>query len=369
MVLNRHLYGAFPCREDLQTTMNTALKLVYNEDDSPTINSADRSSTASNLALLDAYSRAVVGAVETVTPSVVNIDVQARTKNPAQRAWQPNREARGSGSGFLFTPDGFILTNSHVVHDAAIIEVITVDGRSYQADLVGDDPNTDLAVIRIHAPIQLAPAQLGDSRSLRVGQIVIAIGNPYGFQTTVTAGVVSALGRSLRSRSGRLIEDVIQTDAALNPGNSGGPLVTAGGNVIGVNTAIIMPAQGICFATGIDTAKFVIGQLLRYGRVKRGWIGVAGANTALPRRVVRFHQLPLDSGVMVASVEAESPARRAGLREGDIIVAFGDRPVGGIDDLHRLLTEERVGEQAITIVRRSEKHVLLVVPEEAPAKD
>jgi len=317
--------------------------------------------------ILDAYSRAVIRAAEEVSPSVVNIEVRHRRRG--RKAMDPRfpQEARGNGSGFIFTPDGFVLTNSHVVHGATSIEVTLPDGRRFEADLIGGDPHTDLAVLRIDAP-KVVPAALGDSQSIRVGQLVVAIGNPYGFQATVTAGVVSALGRSLRSRSGRLIDNVIQTDAALNPGNSGGPLVTSGGEVIGVNTAVILPAQGICFAIGINTAKFVAGRLIRDGKVMRSYIGVGGQNVPLQRRVVRFHGLPAESGILVVSIEKNSPARRAGLQEGDVIVAYDGNEVVGIDDLHKLLTEERVGvSSALTIIRGHEKRVLSVVTEESPA--
>ncbi|MGH2585062.1 MAG: S1C family serine protease [Dehalococcoidia bacterium] len=312
--------------------------------------------------LLDAYSRAVTNAVDNVAPSVVYIEVEQRAPNGrAQTA--PPQERRGSGSGFIFTPDGFILTNSHVVHNAARIEVSLADGRRVQADLVGDDPDTDIAVIRIDAP-NLIAATLGDSRSLRVGQLAIAIGNPYGFQTTVTAGVVSALGRSLRSTSGRLIDSVVQTDAALNPGNSGGPLVNSRGEVIGVNTAIIRLAQGICFAIAIDTAKFVATLLMRHGEIRRGYIGLGGQTAALHRRVVRFYNLPVESGVLVLTTEENSPARRTGLREGDVIVAFNGQPVAGIDDLHRLLTEQQIGVRSpIHVIRGTERLTLEIVPE------
>ncbi len=314
-------------------------------------------------ALLDAYSRAVVSASEKVSPSVVNIEVrQARKGRSSSRA--ASEEMHASGSGFLFTPDGFILTNSHVVHDAENIIVGIPDGRRYQAQLVGDDPDTDLAVIRIDAP-NLRAARLGDTQPIKVGQLVIAIGNPYGFQCTVTAGVVSALGRTLRSYSGRLIDSVIQTDAALNPGNSGGPLVTSRGEVIGVNTAAIMPAQGICFAIGINTAKFVVTSLIKEGKVRRSSIGVGGQDVTIHRRIVRFYDLPLESGVMIVSVQPDSPAIRADLRVGDIIVGFGGTPVSGIDDLHKMLTREKVGVSfPIAIIRGTEKVILFVVPGE-----
>ena len=315
--------------------------------------------------LLDAYSRAVIMAAERVSGSVVNLEVH----QPFERgqATDPRfpQQARGHGSGFIFTPDGFILTNSHVVHNASKIEVTLTDGHRFQADLVGDDPETDLAVVRIEAA-NLAPAALGDSQTLRVGQLVIAIGNPYGFQCTVTAGVVSALGRSLRSRSGRLISHVIQTDAALNPGNSGGPLVTSQGQVVGVNTAIILPAQGICFAIAINTAKFVAARLIRDGKIRRSFIGVAGQDVPLQRRVVRLNGLGVESGVMVVSVEAQSPAEKGGLLEGDVIVGYDDHPIQGIDTLHQLLTEEKVGVKAVvTLVRRGEKMTLPIVPQES----
>jgi S1-C subfamily serine protease len=315
----------------------------------------------SNSGLLDAYSRAVVGAAEKISPSVVKIDVAhaARTRSGE------SRERQGGGSGFVFTPDGLILTNSHVVHGATRIGVSLPDGHRFPAHTVGDDPATDLAVIRIDAP-NLPAAPLGDSQRLRVGQLVIAIGNPYGFQYTVTAGVVSALGRSLRSYSGRLIEDVIQTDASLNPGNSGGPLVTSDGQVVGVNTATIMGAQGLCFAIGINTAKFVAGRILQHGKIRRSYIGVEAQTAPLHRRLVRFYDLPRESGVVVTSVEEASPAKRAGLREGDVIVALDGTPVAGVDDLHRLLTDAKVGvSSTMTVLRWTEKLEMKVVPEEA----
>lgn len=317
--------------------------------------------------LPDAYSRAVTGAVERVSPSVVNIEVHQTLGRT--RSGEP-RERRGGGSGFVFTPDGLILTNSHVVHDGARIEVTLADGRRMPATAIGDDPASDLAVIRLDQPRfdepGLTVAALGDSQRLRVGQVAIAIGAPYGFQSTVTVGVVSALGRSLRSYSGRLIDDVIQTDASLNPGNSGGPLVDSAGRVIGVNTATILPAQGICFAIGINTAKFVASRLLRDGRIRRSYIGVSAQTVPVHRRVVRFFDLPMEMGVVVLSVEENSPAKRAGLREGDVVVALESHPVAGVDDLHRVLTDVRVGVScSLTVLRHTEKLELRVVPEEA----
>jgi S1-C subfamily serine protease len=319
----------------------------------------------SETSLLDAYSQAVISAAEKVSPSVVHIVVHHNLRGQGGMHSSFPREARGSGSGFIFTPDGFILTNSHVVHGATKIEVALEDGRRPEADWVGDDPETDLAVIRINAP-NLVPAALGDSETIRVGQLAIAIGNPYGFQYTVTAGVVSALGRSLRSRSGRLIDNIIQTDAALNPGNSGGPLVNSRGEVIGVNTAMILPAQGICFAIAINTAKFVAARLLKDGRIRRSYIGVAGQNVPIPRRLVRLLNLPVETGVLVTSVETNSPAQRAGMMEGDVIVGFAGQAVTGIDDLHRLLTEKEVGQKlSVKVIRRSEQVSLEIVPEES----
>jgi S1-C subfamily serine protease len=288
--------------------------------------------------LLDAYSQAVTSAVDRVSPSVVNIEVY-------------HKERRGgSGSGFIFTPDGFVLTNSHVVSGATRLDVTLADGQKFQADPVGDDPDTDLAVIRITAS-HLIPAVLGDSSLIRVGQLVVAIGNPYGFQASVTSGVISALGRSLRSQSGRLIDNVIQTDAALNPGNSGGPLVTSRGEVIGVNTAVILPAQGICFATAINTAKFVAGRLIKDGKIRRGYLGVAGQNVPVLRRLVRGHNLLVSSGILVVSIEPGSPAAKADVRDGDIVV------------LHRLLADLHLpGAVPLEVLRGLEKLTLQVFP-------
>ena len=319
--------------------------------------------------LMDAYSRAVIAAAERVSPSVVFIEVQQPVRNRRGNVPRMPQETRGSGSGFIFTPDGFILTNSHVIHAAKKIEVTLSDGGKYQADLIGDDPDTDLAVIRINAP-NLVPASLGQAQKIRVGQLVVAIGNPFGFQYSVTAGVVSALGRSLRSQSGRLMDDVIQTDAALNPGNSGGPLVNSRGEVIGVNTAMILPAQGICFATSIDTAKFVASRLIRDGKVSRSYIGLAGQNVPLPRRIVRYYDLAVSSGILVVSFEDNSPARNAGVREGDIIVGFDDHTTAGIDDLHKLLSGDSIGHKSsLVVIRGTQKLSLEVVPEESQLTD
>ena len=319
--------------------------------------------------LLDAYSRAVTAAVERIAPSVVHIQVEGERLERARGRRSPNEPETRGGSGFVFTPDGFVLTNTHVVENAKRMEVVLADGHRVMAFPVGEDPATDLAVVRIDAP-QLTGAVLGDSSTLKVGQIAIAIGSPFGYQTSVTAGVVSALGRSLRTRLGRLVDDVIQTDASLNPGNSGGPLVDSHGVVIGVNTAMIGAAQGICFAIGVNTAVFVASRLIRDGRVTRSYIGVAGQNTPIARRFVRFHQLEGSSGIRVTSVEPQSPAARAGLEEGDIVVAFDGITVGGIDDLHRLLTDTRVGHQSeIVVLRRTEKLVLAIVPGEYKATE
>ena len=318
--------------------------------------------------LLDAYSQAVISVVDKVSPAVVNIDVQRQLRDRRRNNQSFSQEMHGNGSGFIFTRDGYILTNSHVVHDASKIEVTLSDGRRFPAEMVGDDPDTDLAVIRIYAP-NLVAARLGDSQSLRAGQLAIAIGNHYGFQCTVTTGVVSALGRSFRSRSGRLIDNIIQTDAALNPGNSGGPLVSSHGEVIGVNTAVIMSAQGICFAVPINTAKMIIGPLIKDGKFRRGYIGVGGQNVPLPRRLVLFHELSLESGVLVISLENNSPAQIAGLLEGDVIVGMNNQPIASIDDLHKVLTPEQVGVRSpLTIIRGTEKLVIDIVPEESPTK-
>jgi S1-C subfamily serine protease len=312
-------------------------------------------------ALLDAYSRTVIGALDRVRPAVAFIAVERRLPD--------GRTARaGTGSGFLFTPDGYLLTNSHVVHGATHIRVTLADGANFDADLVGDDPHSDLAVLRIGSPEPLPHVELGNSGALRVGQIAIAVGNPLGLEQTVTTGVVSALGRSLRSNSGRMIYDVIQTDAALNPGNSGGPLINSAGQVVGVNTAIIPGAQAICFATAIDTAKWVIMQIFAHGRVRRAYIGVAGTTIALPRRVQRVFGLPSGSGVHVMEVVKGSPAALAGIRTDDRIVAIDELPVDGVDTLQRMLDFSRIDRAiGVTVLRGTQRLDLSATPVEQTA--
>jgi len=312
--------------------------------------------------IFDAYSQAVVRGVESVAPSVVRIEVTKKL----QTAQGPGAGA-GSGSGFIISPDGLMLTNSHVVHGAASIGVVLRDGRRPDAVLIGEDPESDLAVLRVYAP-NLAPVKFADSSRLRVGQLAIAIGSPYGFEATVTAGDVSALGRSLRSHTGRLMDDIIQTDAALNPGNSGGPLVDSRGEVIGVNTAMILPAQGICFAIGSNTAQLITGWLVKEGRVRRSYVGIAGQTTPIHARLRRHYRLAQDRGVLVVGVEPGSPARLAGLREGDIVIAFKGQPIAGVDELLRKLVASEIGVASVlTVIRHTEKLELQVVPEELSA--
>ena len=302
--------------------------------------------------LLDNYSRTIAAVVSRVAPSVVNIRIES------------GRGRGGSGSGFLIAPDGFILTNSHVVEGAQRLEVTLHDARIYPAELIGSDPDTDLAIVRIDAS-NLQHVRLANSARIRVGQIAVAIGSPYGFQQTVTSGIVSALGRSMRAESGRLMDDIIQTDAALNPGNSGGPLVNSAGEVIGVNTAVILPAQGICFAIGSNTAQFVAAWLMKEKRIRRSSIGVAGQNVPLHPRVVRFHKLLLNSGVLVAEIARHSPAENAGLRQGDIIVGFKGHPIATIDDLHKRLVASEIGvPSSLMILRGTEKLFFMVIPRE-----
>src|SRR5213080_2774845 len=322
--------------------------------DRPTTNLASPSPVPpDDQALLDAYSRAVIDVVERVGPAVVRLDVASE------------RRSGGTGSGVVVAPDGLVLTNSHVVGNANRVSATTVDGRSLTARVVGDDPDTDLALVRVDAPLTLPAAPLGNSKLLKRGQLVIAIGNPLGFESTVTTGVVSALGRSLRARSGRLIDDVIQTDAALNPGNSGGPLVSSRGEVVGINTAVIMGAQGICFAVASNTATFVLGELVRHGRVRRAYIGIAAQQFTLSRRRRHAAGLAQESAVMIASVEAGSPAARAGLLTGDILLALDGVSVTGADDLIRLLAGEKIGRSIkIQLLRNGSRHVLSLIPAE-----
>jgi S1-C subfamily serine protease len=311
--------------------------------------------TYSDANLLDAYSASVVNAVQKVGPAVVHIRVR-------QEAKANSPQAGGSGSGFLIAPDGFILTNSHVVHQADKIEVALSDGRSYPAELIGDDPHSDLAVIRINAPA-LSSVKFASARSARVGQIAIAIGNPYGFEHTVTAGIVSALGRTFPATTGRLIDNVIQTDAALNPGNSGGPLVNTHGEVIGVNTAVISVAQGICFAIGSETADFVAAWLIKDGRIRRGYLGIGGQEVPLHARVIRFHGLAQSTGVLIHSIEKGSPATQARLETGDVLLAFDGKPVRSVHDLQRLLVHGRIGERVgVSYLRLNQKEETTVVP-------
>ena len=302
----------------------------------------------SDAELLDAYSRAVISSVESVGPAVVRIDGSV-----------------ARGSGVIFTPDGFVLTNNHVVDGQSTLGATLPDGRSLGAVLVGRDADSDLAVLRIGASA-LPWARLADSRRVRVGQVAVAIGNPFGFDHTVTSGVVSALGRSLRSRSGRLMDDIIQTDAALNPGNSGGPLVTTSGEVIGINTAMIHAAHGICFAIASNTVRFVASRLIRDGRIRRSFIGIAGQQTPIPRALARAYGIAAASGVLASTVAPGSPAASAGVKEGDVILAFAGVAVTGVDDLHRLLTEDRIGRVSdITLLRRGRREVVAITPAES----
>jgi len=309
-------------------------------------------------ALLDAYSRAVIDVVDRVGPAVVRLDVKA----------SGDRRHGGTGSGVIVAPDGLVLTNSHVVDGATRVNVTTVEGRSLMARVVGDDPDTDLALVRVDAPATLPAAPLGNSKLLRRGQLVIAIGNPLGFESTVTTGVVSALGRSLRARSGRLIDDVIQTDAALNPGNSGGPLVSSHGEVVGINTAVIMGAQGICFAVASNTAQFVLSEIIQHGRVRRAYIGVSAQTTSVPRRHARVAEIENSSGAMITALESNGPAVLAGLMSLDTIVRADGIAVTGVDDLIRLLNGDRIGRTvAIDVLRRGSLRRFDVTPLERPA--
>ncbi len=310
---------------------------------------------AEETTLLDAYSNAVVSAVERASPSVVHVSVRSAGR----------RRGEGGGSGFVLTPDGFLLTNSHVVQGAAEVRVTLADGSRWPARIVGDDPESDLAVLRVDAP-DLVPIPRGDSRALRVGQLVMALGSPYGFQATVTAGIVSALGRSLRTPSGRLVDNVIQTDAALNPGNSGGPLVDHRGAAVGVNTAAVLPGQGVCFAIPLHTAERVAAALIRDGRVRRARIGVGGQSVPVPRALARHHHVAAATGVKVLSVEKGEPADTAGVLRGDVIVGLDGAAVADVDDLQRLLGEAAIGRSLrLSVLRLTEKVDLLVVPGES----
>ncbi len=331
--------------------LDTALSFLLDEETSshPSLTAV----AASDAALLDAYSTVVSNVAERVGASVVKLDVR-KNDRPA-----------GSGSGVILSPDGLVLTNSHVAQGTSRLAVQTPDGQHFTARLIGDDPDTDLALVHIEESVTLPAARLGDSGSLRRGQIAIAIGNPLGFEATITAGVVSALGRSLRAKSGRLIDDVIQTDAALNPGNSGGALVSSAGEVIGINTAMILGAQGICFAVASNTASYVMGQLIQHGRVRRASIGIAAQQALIPRRTQLANGLDQASGVMIAAIEPDSPAAEAGLLTGDIIYGLDGRRVAGADDLIRLLNGERIGKPiALDTLRTGRARVFDVTPRE-----
>jgi S1-C subfamily serine protease len=348
--------------------MHPVLRLVSSNDPERSGRERPDTDALADEQVLDAYSQAVVRVAERVSPAVVNIEVHSRQGSASRSDPRLAPDVRGHGSGFLLTPDGFLVTNSHVVYGAAQLLVTLADGRREEAELIGDDPDTDVAVVRMPAP-QLVPARLGDSDRIRVGQLVVVIGHPYGFQCAVPAGVVSTLGRSLRSQSGRLIDKVIQTDAALNPGNAGGPLVTSRGEVIGVHTAVMLPAQGLCFAIGITMATFVAGRLIKDGRITRGSLGVAGHNVPLVRPLVRRHALPVTSGMLVLAVEPHSPAQRAGRRPGDGLVGYAGRLVAGIDDLRRLLVEAQVGRAApLLVIRSGEILTLAIVAADARAR-
>ena len=319
--------------------------------------------------ILDAYSAAVIGAVERIGPAVAHLAVWTRGSGLVRGRPRPRSdhdgEPSGGGSGVVFTPDGFILTNSHVVERASRIRATFADGANYEAHLVGNDPDTDLAVLQVHGAA-LPAATLGDSSRLRVGQVVIAIGNPLGFASTVTSGVVSALGRTMRSQSGRLIDAVIQTDAALNPGNSGGPLVDSRGNVVGINTAVIAGAQGICFAVPVNTARVVIPELIREGRVRRAWIGISGQTIQLSRRRVQVNHLISGRAVLVTETLANGPAQRAGVQTGDIILALGGSVVTGVDDLQRALSSDSIGREiSIALLREGRQMELTMTPVES----
>ncbi len=313
--------------------------------------------------VLDAYSEAVTRVVSAVGPAVVHIHVKKRMR---LRPGAPLREVEGSGSGVIIAPDGYIVTNNHVVEDSTELRINLQDGTEQKADIVGRDPATDLAVVRVAAS-GLPIAQLGDSARLRVGQLAIAVGNPFGFQSTVTTGVISALGRSLRSTTGRLIENVIQTDAALNPGSSGGPLVDSRARVVGINTAIIQFAQGICFAIPVNTMRWVASALITEGKVTRGYLGISGQEVPLPDKVIRHFQLSQKTGVQAMSVSSGSPADITGLREGDVIISLNRSRITSVDDIHHLLNREAIGKRLEMTVLRGwmAKVDLFIVPGES----
>ena len=313
-----------------------------------------RRSPSDDAALLDAYSQAVVGAVDRVAPAVVHLETRVARRRGGGGG--------GAGSGFAITPDGFVLTNCHVIEHASAVRATFTDGSTHEAQIVGSDADTDLAVLRVDAEVP-AVAVLGDSGALRPGQVVIAIGNPLGFASTVTSGIVSALGRTMRSQSGRLIDGVIQTDASLNPGNSGGPLVNSRGEVVGINTAIIAGAQNICFAIPVSTARVVIPQLIRDGRVRRCWIGVSGQSIELSRRRVQVSHLAARGAVLITGVAPKSPAEAVGLRTRDIIVGFAGAPVGGVDELQRSMTVEQIDRTTdITVLRDGAVRTFPIIP-------
>jgi S1-C subfamily serine protease len=336
------------------------LRLVSSGEQSPPSPPEERPPEVDEKAALDAYSRVIVAVAELLGPAVVNLRAIANDSG---------RRGGGSGSGFLFTPDGFLITNHHVVRGSERLRVRLNDGREVPGRLVGADPWTDVAVVQAEAS-GLPHARLGESTGLRVGQLVVAIGSPFGFDSTVTAGVISALGRTLRSITGHLVDNVIQTDAALNPGNSGGPLLDSHGRVIGINTAVIQSAQGICFAIPINMAKRIIPQLMNHGRVVRGYLGMHGRVVPLARHIVRTHSLKQETGVEVVALEPAGPASQAGIVDGDLIVGLGDAPVATIDDLQKRLSEIPVGIPAEIIILRDGRRVArFVVPGEYPSMD
>jgi S1-C subfamily serine protease len=351
-----------------QQPQNLLVMLNYLATEGPASDTSRSNPRASaqDGALLDAYSQTVVRVAQQVSDAVLHLKIQKKQPDNNRRPQnvRPDERGAGTGSGFVISSDGFVVTNSHVVNGADRIEATLPDGRSFQARVVGDDPATDLAVVKIDGDT-LVPVAFGESKRLQVGQIAIAIGNPYGFQYSVTAGVVSALGRTLRSQSGRLIDDVIQTDAALNPGNSGGPLIDSFGNVIGVNTAVILPAQGLCFAVAADLAKFVVGKLILEGRVRRGYLGIAAQTVPLPPKWIQTLQLPTKGGIQVQNVEPDSPANNSQLRQGDIIVQFEGRPIDSIDDLHKSLDETTIRRKiTLWVLRDGSLKSLSVIPGE-----